>query len=141
MSDFHGDEAKKKSKCPTQKNWNFRNCQFSIFFCQNFRDWSLDLLDKLMRRAWIWLDLYMAFRLSKRRPFYSKKCILGLFFNFHEIMVSSQKQPTPNIPGESLFKSFIISSLVSSKTILVCDNIGLCIIEVMCRNVMVRSIA
>ena len=42
MTNFHGDEAKKNSKWLTQKNVIFQNRQFSIFFCENFMDQSLD---------------------------------------------------------------------------------------------------
>ena len=41
---FMGMKQKKLEKNPewlTQKNWVFQNLQFSIFFRQNFRDWSL----------------------------------------------------------------------------------------------------
>jgi hypothetical protein len=46
LTDFHGDEAKifffeKKSKWPEQKNLDFQLCQFSIFFCESLKDWSL----------------------------------------------------------------------------------------------------
>ena len=33
-------------KWPTKKNWGFQNHQFSILFCQNFRDWSLGKKDQ-----------------------------------------------------------------------------------------------
>ena len=38
---FHENEAikKKKSKWPTKKKLIFQNCQFSIFFHENFMDW------------------------------------------------------------------------------------------------------
>ena len=38
---FMGKTEKKNSKWPTQKNNVFQNCQFYIFFCENFMDWSL----------------------------------------------------------------------------------------------------
>ena len=42
LTNFHGDEAKKKkSKWPTQKKCIFQNRQFLIFFCENFMDWFL----------------------------------------------------------------------------------------------------
>jgi hypothetical protein len=46
LTNFHGDEAKfffSKiiSKWLTQKNLVFQNRQFSIFFQENFTDWSL----------------------------------------------------------------------------------------------------
>ena len=34
-------EKKKNPKWPTQKKVIFQNRQFSIFFCENFMDWSL----------------------------------------------------------------------------------------------------
>ena len=40
----------KKNQNGRLKNWFFHNRQFSILFCQNFRDWSLGLWDKLMQR-------------------------------------------------------------------------------------------
>ena len=48
---------KKKSKWPTQKS-DFFFRQFSMFFRENFRDWSLGRYNKLMRRALVWLNLY-----------------------------------------------------------------------------------
>ena len=42
LTDFYGNEAKKKSKWPTQKNWDFQNRQFLKNFRENFMDWSLD---------------------------------------------------------------------------------------------------
>jgi hypothetical protein len=44
LTNFHGDEAKNFffSKWLTQKKKrDFQNRQFSIFFCENFMDWSL----------------------------------------------------------------------------------------------------
>ena len=47
LTNFHGDEAKKKNfekknpKLLTQKNRVFQNCQFSKNICENFMDWSL----------------------------------------------------------------------------------------------------
>ena len=38
---FEKGWIKKNSKWPTQKNWDFQLRQFSIFFCENFRDWFL----------------------------------------------------------------------------------------------------
>ena len=35
---------KRKSKWPTQKNWDFQFFQFSMFFLENFRDWSFRLV-------------------------------------------------------------------------------------------------
>ena len=38
-TDFNGDEAK-KNQIGRLKKLSFSNCQFSIFFRENFRDWS-----------------------------------------------------------------------------------------------------
>jgi hypothetical protein len=65
LTDFHGDEAKKKkSEWPTH-NMIFFLSQFSIFFRQNFRDWLLVEYHKLMQRASMWLTwTYMVISLS-----------------------------------------------------------------------------
>ena len=44
---------KKNSKWQTQKL-----CQFSIYFHENFMDWSLDQQNFLMLEALVWLNLY-----------------------------------------------------------------------------------
>ena len=39
--------------------WDFQNRQLSIFFLQNFRDWSLGEYVELMQRLLMWLNWYM----------------------------------------------------------------------------------
>ena len=55
---FSSRWSKRNPRWLTQKTWVFQIHQFSIFFHQNFRDWSLGEYDKLIPRALMWLNLY-----------------------------------------------------------------------------------
>ena len=80
---------KKNSKWPTQKNLIFQLRQFSIFFHENFMDWSLGYL--LMQGHWCG-STYMVMRLSDISSKTGKKCMSRPFW-FFLLHLNENKQP------------------------------------------------
>ena len=75
---FEQPNTQKLKKLKTKQKSFSGLRQFSIFFHENFWDWSLDEYDWLMQRALMWLNLYdceaVRHTLKNRQ-----KCIFGVF--------------------------------------------------------------